>query len=517
MSMRRRLKKSEIGTPTDFQHRIHAGFDPNTGQYSGLPKQWQAILGRPLPRAAFPPQHPTGTLSSNGGTMPRPRAMVDPSCITPMQMATIKTVVRGDRFDPQTNNMAFALTSLSSGGGGGVSVARSNSLRMLQPGQQQQLSLRLTDSPSIVQQPVSPYGPLSPLISSSARGYPFNDPNYAPLPLRKECSTPVTGSSTATSSSSTVSSPAHHHLMNGGAGGRGSQPLSHEEFRHALSLLVDPSDPRADLEAFEQVGEGSTGVVMSAYQVSARRRVAVKKMNIRKQQRRELMFNEVAIMREFSHPHIVRLFSSHLVADELWLVMEYMEGGSLTDVVTHSRMTEPQMATVCVQVLSALAYLHANNVIHRDLKSDSILLARDGTCKVSDLGFCGQLSEELPKRRSLVGTPYWTAVEVISRQPYDTSADMWSFGIMLIEMVEGEPPYFNEQPLEAMKRIRDGPPPAFAPSANVSPDLRALLASLLHHDAGCRATAAATLRHPFMAKAGAPAQLLAPLLASARP
>ncbi|KAF8382531.1 pak-2 [Pristionchus pacificus] len=459
MSMRRsRLRKEEIGTPTDFQHRIHAGYDPATGQYSGLPKQWQVILGR---------AQSTSSRSTIGSSSGRPRALVDPSAITPMEMASIKTVVRGDKYNPETN--------------------------------------------------VSPYGAMSPSVSSSARGYPFSEPTYAPLPLRKETPTPMAASSSTTTAAATTSlnananSNSHQQQAQQMMNGNGGASLSHDQFRHALSLLVDRADPRADLEGFAQIGEGSTGVVVSAYQISARRRVAVKKMNMKKQQRRELMFNEVSIMRDFSHPNIVRLFSAHLISDELWLVMEFMEGGSLTDVVTHARMTEPQMATVCVQVLSALAFLHAHGVIHRDLKSDSILLNKDGTCKVSDLGFCGQLSKEVPKRRSLVGTPYWTAIEVISRLPYDTSADMWSFGIMLIEMVEGEPPYFNEQPLEAMKRIRDGPQPGFAPSANVSPALRALLSSLLQHDSSRRATAAAALRDPFMEKAGPPS-ILSPLV-----
>lgn len=82
-------------------------------------------------------------------------------------------------------------------------------------------------------------------------------------------------------------------------------------------------------------------------------------MNLRKQQRRELLFNEVVIMRDYHHLNIVETYSSYLVNDELWVVMEYLEGGALTDIVTHSRMDEEQIATVCKQCLKALEYLHS--------------------------------------------------------------------------------------------------------------------------------------------------------------
>lgn len=80
--------------------------------------------------------------------------------------------------------------------------------------------------------------------------------------------------------------------------------------------------------------------------VSSHWQVAVKKMDLRKQQRRELLFNEVVIMRDYHHPNIVEMYNSFLVEDELWVVMEFLEGGALTDIVTHARMDEEQIATV---------------------------------------------------------------------------------------------------------------------------------------------------------------------------
>lgn len=145
-------------------------------------------------------------------------------------------------------------------------------------------------------------------------------------------------------------------------------------------------------------------------------------MDLRKQQRRELLFNEVVIMRDYHHPNIVQMHDSYLVEDELWVVMEFLEGGALTDIVTHARMDEEQIATVCKQCLKALAYLHSQGVIHRDIKSDSILLSADGN--VSSLVYlqssdyltrCFPLRSNFPisasarkfLRSSPSGNPWW--------------------------------------------------------------------------------------------------------------
>jgi serine/threonine protein kinase len=117
-----------------------------------------------------------------------------------------------------------------------------------------------------------------------------------------------------------------------------SSRLSHEQFRHALQLVVDGGEPLGRFSGAAKIGEGSTGTVYVARDLHApgAALVAIKKMNLHRQQRRELLFNEVVIMRDFRHTHIVDMHASYLVGDELWVVMEYLAGGSLTPLATHA-------------------------------------------------------------------------------------------------------------------------------------------------------------------------------------
>uniref|UniRef100_A0A672YEH1 non-specific serine/threonine protein kinase n=1 Tax=Sphaeramia orbicularis TaxID=375764 RepID=A0A672YEH1_9TELE len=287
--------------------------------------------------------------------------------------------------------------------------------------------------------------------------------------------------------------------------------VTHEQFKAALQMVVDKGDPRSYLENFVKIGEGSTGVVCIATEKHSGRQVAVKMMDLRRQQRRELLFNEVVIMRDYQHRNVVEMFKSALVEEELWVIMEYLQGGALTNIVSETRLSEEQIATVCEAVLQALAYLHSQGVIHRDIKSDSILLTLDGRVKLSDFGFCAQISKDIPKRKSLVGTPYWMAPEVISKSPYGTEVDVWSMGIMVVEMVDGEPPYFSETPVAAMKRLRDEPAPTVRNISQISPVLKDFLDRMLTRDPLERASATDLLEHPFLLQSGSP-QCLVPLV-----
>ncbi|XP_051500295.1 serine/threonine-protein kinase PAK 6-like [Myxocyprinus asiaticus] len=290
-----------------------------------------------------------------------------------------------------------------------------------------------------------------------------------------------------------------------------SPKVTHSQFKAALQMVVDKGDPRSYLENFVKIGEGSTGVVCIAREKHSGRQVAVKMMDLKKQQRRELLFNEVVIMRDYRHKNVVEMYKSALVGEELWVIMEYLQGGALTNIVSEARLTEEQIATVCEAVLQALCYLHAQGVIHRDIKSDSILLTLDGRVKLSDFGFCAQISKDIPKRKSLVGTPYWMAPEVVSKRPYGTEVDIWSLGIMVVEMVDGEPPYFSETPIAAMKRLRDEPAPTARNVNKISPVLRDFLDSMLTRDPLMRASACDLLQHPFLLQSASP-RCLVPLV-----
>ncbi|RMD43413.1 hypothetical protein DV735_g1745, partial [Chaetothyriales sp. CBS 134920] len=282
-----------------------------------------------------------------------------------------------------------------------------------------------------------------------------------------------------------------------------------------LRSICTPGDPTTRYTNLSKIGQGASGGVFTALEVATQRCVAIKQMNLEQQPKKDLIINEIIVMKDSKHKNIVNFIDSYLHDGDLWVVMEYMQGGSLTDVVTFNIMSEGQIAAVCRETLLGLQHLHSKNVIHRDIKSDNILLSERGDIKLTDFGFCAQINESHNKRTTMVGTPYWMAPEVVTRKEYGRKVDIWSLGIMAIEMIEGEPPYLTESPLRALYLIAKYGTPKIKDEQSLSPVFRDFLHFALKVEPEKRASAHDLLHHPFM-QLCAPLTSLAPLVQSAR-
>jgi len=226
----------------------------------------------------------------------------------------------------------------------------------------------------------------------------------------------------------------------------------------------------------------------------------------------KLLVTEIGIMKTSVHPNIVGYIDSFLVGETIWVVMEFMAGGCLTEVLEQYEngveMTESQIATVSKDTLQGLAYIHTLHRIHRDIKSDNLLLGDDGSVKLADFGYAAQLTQEKSKRNTIVGTPYWMAPELIRGQNYDQKVDLWSLGIMCMEMAEGEPPYMEFPPLRALFLITTKGIPDLKDMGRWSPEFRDFVKKCLDKDSDTRPEAAELLRHPFLRKCCHPSELV---------
>ena len=238
-----------------------------------------------------------------------------------------------------------------------------------------------------------------------------------------------------------------------------------------------------------------------ATDLATKAQVAIKEIKIKSVNKKELLLMEITVMKEMNHKNIINFIESYLENEKLWVVMEYLAGGALTDVVLKLAMTERQIATVCKEVLQGLRYLHENGIIHRDIKSDNILLGSDGCVKIIDFGFCAD-TQAKAERDTVCGTPYWMAPEVIDRKVvYGKKVDIWSLGIMAVEMQDGEPPYMDvETPIKALYLISTNDKPPIKSWKTLSAHFQAFLVSCFEKDVEKRASAAELLGHPFLSK-----------------
>nr|XP_054509296.1 serine/threonine-protein kinase PAK 3-like [Agelaius phoeniceus] len=266
----------------------------------------------------------------------------------------------------------------------------------------------------------------------------------------------------------------------------------------------------------DQQNQSIKGHVQAELQDSeASNKVAIKKINLQGLGRKELTVNEIVIMKRYRSSSVVNYLDSYLLGEELWLVMEYMDGGALSDVIHKTCLSEDHIAAISRECLQGLDFLHSNDVIHRDVKSDNILLRTDGSVKLTDFGLSTQLTPEQSRPCLVAGTPWWMAPEVVTGQPYGPKVDVWSFGIVGIEMLEKEPPYWDQSHTSARRLIATVGTPKLRQPKLLSALLRDFLSCCLQTDEEQRWSAKELLQHPFV-RFAEPASSLVPLIVSVK-
>ena len=178
-------------------------------------------------------------------------------------------------------------------------------------------------------------------------------------------------------------------------------------------------------------------------------------------------------------------------------MLEYAENGSLLKLVKDvGKIPEDITCTYVRQVLMALAYLHAANIIHRDLKAANILLNGKGDVKLADFGVAAVIDSS-DKHFTVVGSPYWMAPEIIQATGHSVQSDIWSLGCTVIELLTGEPPHFGLNPMTAMFKIVQSPAPI---PRDVSPQMHKFLEACFQKDPEARPPASELLKNPLFVK-----------------
>lgn len=180
-------------------------------------------------------------------------------------------------------------------------------------------------------------------------------------------------------------------------------PREKQRLTVALNHICNTNDPLHFYTQIEKVGEGGSSKVYTARRQTDNEIVAIK---VVMEMEKYFLLNELNLLRKLKHENLINLLDSFWKkeTEELWLVLDYIDGCSLTDIVTETIMRETQIAYVTYEVLKGIEYLHNNEVIHRDIKSDNVMVSYAGQVKLIDFGYSAEVRQN-KMRQTMVGTP----------------------------------------------------------------------------------------------------------------
>jgi len=268
--------------------------------------------------------------------------------------------------------------------------------------------------------------------------------------------------------------------------------------------IKKPSKPVKKLfKKPELSGKGGYGSVFIAKDTTSKKpqRVAIKQLLHNTDRVRQNNESEIYFLSTCKHPNIVQYYKCLLVQekdkpDEIWIIMEYLEGGTLSDAAKAHKFSDKHIAFTAREMLKGIKYLHDNKLAHRDLKSANVMMSIKGEIKLIDFGLCADFSGG--HRVKLLGSPYWIPPEMILGKPHSYPVDIWSFAVCLLEMYLCVPPH-NVAALKCMfLACTDGLANTIPDRA--SPHAKDFLKQCLVIDPDKRATADELLKHPWISQ-----------------